>query len=220
MGDAPFDKYTILAPFSAGTSLTVSTELAAKEFEVPTLNTPLRFRYTTYMGESHPAARKVVVEFTSQDLMRSVSLTEPQRLKLTKLLGPRYNPHNDTARMSCERFDHAAQNKRYLGDLIGSLITAAKDSSDMFEDVPRDDRHAKVKRRVPFPEAWLLKGDRVKQLAEARKPKSVGRGRIERDAASQSAIADYMAKMPLGRRDAPWTQQADKEPEMEPVRVR
>lgn len=199
--------------------MTVSPELAAKEFEVPTVSTPLRFRYTTYMGESHPAARKVVVEFTSQDLMRSVSLTEPQRLKLTKLLGPRYNPHNDTARMSCERFDHAAQNKRYLGDLIGSLITTAKDSSDMFEDVPRDDRHAKVKPRVSFPEEWLLKGDRVKQLAEERKPKSAT-PRMQKDVAGQSAIADFMAKMPLGRREGSWTQQAQKEPEMEPVRVR
>lgn len=151
--------------------------------------------------------------------MRSTSLTEPQRLKLTKLLGPRYNPHTDTARMSCERFDHAAQNKRYLGDLVGSLITAAKDPADMFEDVPRDDRHAKVKTRVPFPEAWLLNGERVKQLAEERKPQG-GKPRIERDAASQSAIADYMAKMPLGKREATWAEQAQKEPEMETVRVR
>ncbi len=36
----------------------------AKKFEPPAQNEPLRFRYTTYMGEFHPAERKVVVEFS------------------------------------------------------------------------------------------------------------------------------------------------------------
>jgi hypothetical protein len=83
----------------------------------------LRFRYTTYMGELHPAAKKVVVEFSPADLK---DLTDVQRLKLKKLAGARYNPEKDIIKMSCERFEHQAQNKRYLGDLVKDMITAAK----------------------------------------------------------------------------------------------
>ncbi len=75
------------------------------------------------MGEIHPADRKVVVEFCPKDLK---DLTEAQQLKLMKLAGPRYNPGKDIVRMSCERFEHQAQNKRYLGDLINKMITMAK----------------------------------------------------------------------------------------------
>ena len=83
----------------------------------------LRFRYTTYMGEFHPADRKVVVEFCPNDL---VDLTDVQRMKLKKLAGARYNPEKDIVKMSCERFEHQAQNKRYLGDTVQKLIEAAK----------------------------------------------------------------------------------------------
>jgi small subunit ribosomal protein S35 len=75
------------------------------------------------MGEFHPADRKVVVEFSPNDL---ADLTEAQRLKLMKLAGPRYNPEKGIIKMSCERFEHQAQNKRYLGDLIAKMIAAAK----------------------------------------------------------------------------------------------
>lgn len=78
------------------------------------------------MGEFHPADRKVVVEFAPRDL----PLTEAQQLKLKKLAGPRYNPEKDTIKMSCERFEHQAQNKRYLGDLVEKMIAAAKVRSD------------------------------------------------------------------------------------------
>lgn len=83
----------------------------------------LRFRYTTYMGEFHPADRKVVVEFCPNDL---ADLTELQRMKLKKLAGARYNPEKDIVKMSCEKFEHQAQNKRYLGDTVQKLIAAAK----------------------------------------------------------------------------------------------
>ncbi len=74
------------------------------------------------MGEFHPAEKKVVVEFSPKDL----PLTEAQQLKLKKLLGPRFNPETEVAKMSCEQFEHQAQNKRYLGDLVDSLIKNAK----------------------------------------------------------------------------------------------
>ncbi len=74
------------------------------------------------MGEFHPAERKVVVEFCPKDL----PLSETQQLKLIKLVGTRYHPGKDLVRMSCDMFDHQAQNKRYLGDLLQKLMTEAK----------------------------------------------------------------------------------------------
>jgi small subunit ribosomal protein S35 len=94
----------------------------AKPFEPPSADEPLRFRYTSYMGESHPAESKVVVEFSPRDM----PLDEAQQLKLKKLLGPRWNPGTDVAKISCEQFDHQAQNKRYLGDIVDKLIAEAK----------------------------------------------------------------------------------------------
>ena len=137
----------------------------AKPFSPPPLDHPLRFRYTTYMGETHPAEKKIVLEFCTEDL---TDLTEPQRIKLIKLLGPRYNPETDIVKMSCEMFETQAQNKRYLGDLVDTLMAEAKDSSDMFEDVPLDFRHHKFRRKLGFPEAWKLTDERKKQLEDHR----------------------------------------------------
>ncbi len=75
------------------------------------------------MGEFHPADRKVVVEFSPADL---TVLTPAQQLKLKKLAGVRYNPEKDIVKMSCERFEHQAQNKRYLGDLVDKMIAMAQ----------------------------------------------------------------------------------------------
>lgn len=94
----------------------------AKPFELPTEDQPLRFRYTSYMGEYHPAEKKVVVEFSPEDF----GLTEVQKMKLRKLAGPRYNPEKETIKMSCESFEHQAQNKRYLAELVEKLLTEAK----------------------------------------------------------------------------------------------
>ncbi|KAI6710866.1 hypothetical protein JHW43_006597 [Diplocarpon mali] len=64
----------------------------AKPFQPPTRDMPLRFRYTTYMGEQHPAEKKVVLEFSPADMP---GLTEEQATKLRKLVGVRYNPEKD-----------------------------------------------------------------------------------------------------------------------------
>lgn len=85
----------------------------------------LRFRYTTYMGEHHPAEKKVVVEFSPVDL----DLTPVQADKLRKLAGPRWNPEKDIIKMSSEKFEHQAQNKRYLSDLVDTLVATAKVST-------------------------------------------------------------------------------------------
>lgn len=124
---------------------------------------PLRFRYTTYMGESHPAAKKVVVEFTTKDLAGASSLSEKQRIKLIKLAGVRYNPDKDLVHMSCEKFENPAQNKRYLGDLVNDLIKEAKDAKDMFEDVPLDFRHHKPRNVAAFPDSWKIDSQQAAQ---------------------------------------------------------
>ena len=75
----------------------------AKPFVPPTADMPLRFRYTTYLGEQHPAEKKVVMEFCTADMP---GLTEIQRAKLKKLCGVRYNPETDIVKMSCECLNH------------------------------------------------------------------------------------------------------------------
>src|SRR5277367_5767453 len=95
----------------------------AKEFVPPTQKEILRFRYTNYMGEQHPAEKKVVVEFCPVDMP---DLTDVQRDKLKKLAGSRWNPETDIIKMSCEMFETQAQNKRYLGDLVDTLLQEAR----------------------------------------------------------------------------------------------
>ena len=118
------------------------------------------------MGETHPGAKKIVVEFCTRDLRH---LTEPQRIKLIKLVGSRYNPENDIVKMSSEMFETPAQNKRYLGDLVDTLIEEAKNEKDMFEDVPLDFRHHKFKPKMEFPDAWKLTREKRARLEEDRK---------------------------------------------------
>ena len=74
------------------------------------------------MGEDHPAESKVAVQF----VVANLGLTIPEIHKFIKLAGPRYNPQTKEVKMSCEMFDHQAQNKRYLSDLIDKLVAEAK----------------------------------------------------------------------------------------------
>lgn len=143
--------------------MNLCTELAIP-FQPPTNATPLRFRYTTYLGEQHPAANKVVVEFDPTDLQ----LAPEHKTKLIKLLGPRYNPSTGIAKMSSEAYETQAMNKRYLGDTVATLITEAKDTTDTFADVPADIRHRKVKPKLQFPERWLLTEERKAELEAKR----------------------------------------------------
>ena len=117
------------------------------------------------MGETHPGSKKIVLEFCTRDLR---ALTEPQRIKLIKLVGSRYNPETDIVKMSSEMFETPAQNKRYLGDLVDTLIEEAKDETDTFEDVPLDFRHHKFKPKVEFPDRWKLTKEKREKLEEGR----------------------------------------------------
>ena len=172
----------------------------AKPFELPTPETPLRFRYTSYMGETHPAEPKVVVEFCSGDL----PLEPRQRLKLVKLLGPRYDPQKDLARMSCEKFEHSTQNKRYLLDLVNTLIKEARCESqaeggkDAFEDVPVDFRHVKWKPKLEFPEEWKMTPQRRAELQAAwRKSEQRENELIEEERTTDRLPADATRNRPL-----------------------
>jgi len=152
-------------------------------FQPPTASTPLRFRYTSYMGTAHPASRKIVVEFDPSDL----SLSSASQTKLIKLLGPRYNPLKSTAKLSCESFETQAQNKRYLGDVIADLIKEAKDlTTDSFEDIPLDFRHVKQKPQLKFPREWLLTEDRKNELERKRREAEAR----ERDNAEFGLVVD------------------------------
>ncbi|KAL7793567.1 xylose isomerase [Trichoderma ceciliae] len=141
----------------------------AKPFAPPTEEQVLRWRYTTYMGESHPAEKKVVVQFAPDDL----KLTPVQTEKLKKLAGPRYNPEIELVKISCESFEHQAQNKQYLVNLVNNLIEAAKDPKDTFEDVPLDLRHHKFEPKPRFPKEWRLTDERRKELAEYRQREAI-----------------------------------------------
>ncbi|KAL5118893.1 37S ribosomal protein S24, mitochondrial [Pleosporales sp. CAS-2024a] len=135
-------------------------------WELPLLNpTPFRFRYTSYVNEKHPAANKVVVEFDPSDL----SLAAPCVAKLIKLAGPRFNPSTNMIKLSCEKFDTQTQNKRFLGDTIAGLIKEAQDLTDSFDDVPFDFRHHKVKKKVLFPDEWVMTAERKKYLEDKRR---------------------------------------------------
>lgn len=121
------------------------------------------------MGESHPAEKKVVVQFAPDDLQ----LTAVQTEKLKKLAGPRYNPETELVKMSCESFEHQAQNKQYLVNLVNDLISAAKDPKDTFADVPLDLRHHKIEPKPQFPKEWRLTEERRKELAEHRQQAAI-----------------------------------------------
>ncbi|CAK3739608.1 Hypothetical predicted protein [Lecanosticta acicola] len=138
-----------------------------KEFVPPNEEEmPLRWRYTTYFGEPHPATRKVVVMFKVADIKR---LDDKQALHFKKLCGSRYNPETDTVRMSCDSFEEPAQNKRWLGDRIKLLMRECLSSrSDKFEGVPLDTRHHKKKVIHQFPEEWKITPDRKKALEKKR----------------------------------------------------
>lgn len=169
----------------------------AKPFVPPAKDAPLRFRYTTYMGETHPASNKVVLEFCPFDL--SSQLTPPQRLKLIKFVGVRYNPQNDLVKMSSEMFETQAQNKRYLGDLVDTLIAEAKNEEDMFEDVPVDFRHVKWNNKPRFPEEWKLTAQKRKQLEADRERRLLA----ERERIKDGRQVDGMKLIEAAIRAAP-----------------
>ncbi|KAJ5454532.1 uncharacterized protein N7458_005488 [Penicillium daleae] len=166
----------------------------AKPFTLPPETHILRFRYTTYMGEQHPAEPKVVVEIASRDLTPKY-LTETQRQTFLKLVGPRYNPQTDIVKMSAEQFGSRAQNKRYLADVVNTLIQEAK-KGDSFADIPLDLRHHKPKFRPQFPESWNMTNERRQQLAARRKERLTAQSSRESIVDGNQIVSEAVLALP------------------------
>ncbi|KAF1812188.1 hypothetical protein P152DRAFT_397680 [Eremomyces bilateralis CBS 781.70] len=180
----------------------------ARPFEPPKKTHPLRFRYTTYLGEDHPAARKVVVELDPNDLP---NLSEQQRDKLIKIAGSRYHPGTGIIKMSSEAFGTQAQNKRFLGDTINGLIAEARDGKDTFEDVPFDFRYYTPKPFHEFPKEWIMTPERKQELEQRRIAQLEGFGESRGDAvplldgtsAAEKVEEPVMIRSRLRAREAP-----------------
>lgn len=163
------------------------------------------------MGEQHPAENKVVVELSSKDLVPK-HLTEEQRQTFLKLVGTRYNPDTDIVHMSTEKYVTRAQNKRYLGDLVKTLIKEAK-TGDSFKDVPLDLRYHKSKPQFVFPESWKMTETRQRQLAADREE----RYRAERE---RLTIVDGKQVITDAIRTLPALSQAARAPDEERAAIR
>jgi small subunit ribosomal protein S35 len=119
----------------------------------------VKLRYTTYLGEPHPAESKVVASFKTNDLK---DLTDAQRHKLRLLAGTRYDHEEDVVKISGNAFPEAAQNVNYIGDIIRNLLKESKDGKDTFADIPLRTSHVEARKRRnkslypqhTFPEAW------------------------------------------------------------------
>lgn len=89
----------------------------------------LQFRYTSYLGASHPSAKKVVLRFPVKQLREALKsdprIDDAWEHKFKLLLGPRYNLHTDMVHMSCDSLEYPAQNKKWLSDKIDDLINMA-----------------------------------------------------------------------------------------------
>jgi hypothetical protein len=162
-----------------------------KPFTPPAEDQVLRFRYTTYLGEEHPAEKKVVMEFSPDRL----DLTDVERSKLIKIAGARYNPSTRIVKIACESFETPAQNKRYLGDLVEVLIKEAKDPADTFEDLPFDFRHHRPKPVYTFPDEWKLTPERRAELIATR----TARLEAEKTREADNQLVDGLKMIPGGR---------------------
>lgn len=131
-----------------------------KDFIPPSEDRILQFRFTTFFGEDHPSASKVVMRVD----VRKLGLGEGELLKLKKLAGSRIDHNTQILKMSSERFNDPAQNRKYLSDTLDKLIKEAKDMTDTFEDIPLDTRHSdrKLKHKRPkFPKSWNRPQDKA-----------------------------------------------------------
>ncbi|KAI1439091.1 mitochondrial ribosomal subunit protein-domain-containing protein [Xylaria sp. CBS 124048] len=214
MGHGKFEEYREYREYAriAAWQMPLLSKLATP-FEAPTPEQLLRFRFTSYMGELHPAEKKVVVEFCPEDM----PLSDLEKQKLRKLLGSRLNPETDIAKMSCEQFEHPAQNKRYLGDLVNKLIATATDHTDMFEDVPLDTRHHTFKVKPMFPTEWRMTDERRKFLEETRQELLLLDQKKEKDGTLVDGLERITASIQPPEESVPV--RADKYPELAALRV-
>lgn len=117
---------------------------------------PLKYRFTTYLGEDHPNARKVVLQLKTSEL----GLNKKELHKFRLLSKSRYDHLSDVFKMSSERYPEAAQNAQYLSDVFQKLLKESKDAKEDFSDIPLDTRHTiaknlrKKRHNYVFPDEW------------------------------------------------------------------
>ena len=114
--------------------------------------TPFKYKYTKYLGESHPAESKVSVII---DIKKLNDLNNDSLHKLKLISGPRYNPINETITITSNRFLEPAQNASFISTIINDLINESKKDPQYFNDIPLDTRHIKEKPKPKFPDSWL-----------------------------------------------------------------
>ncbi|KAI8099303.1 mitochondrial ribosomal subunit protein-domain-containing protein [Halteromyces radiatus] len=120
----------------------------AQPFVPPTADQIVQYKTHTYCGEGHPVERKVVLSVKVTDL----KLTPSQRHKLLLLAGPRYHVDTDELIMSSEKFPQVKQNKKYVTDILNTLLKEAKDDKDTFADIPLN--LPQPKKKLVFPKEW------------------------------------------------------------------
>lgn len=125
----------------------------------PKSESPVTYKYTTFLGESHPAERKVVLSFELKDL----NLSSDASHKFKLLAGSRYDHKTDIFLMSSDKFLEPAQNASFLSDVLSDLVAESNNNPTEFADLPLDKRHTvakyakkqrKTKQSLQFPEEW------------------------------------------------------------------
>lgn len=121
---------------------------------------PVIYKYTRFIGESHPGERKVVLQLKLKDL----NLSEPASHKFKLLAGSKYDHQTDIFLMSSDRFLEPAQNASFLSDVLDDLINESNNNPEEYADIPLDKRHTiakyskkqrKNKKFIPFPKEWI-----------------------------------------------------------------
>ncbi|GMM29772.1 mitochondrial 37S ribosomal protein [Martiniozyma asiatica (nom. inval.)] len=117
------------------------------------LNGGVIFKFTQFLGESHPAERKVVMTIN----VNKLDLNDAEKHKLRLIAGARLN-RNDEVVISCDKFAEPAQNKSWLQSVLSDLIKESKSDAKSLAEVPLDKRHLKPKAGkrgfIPFPKEW------------------------------------------------------------------
>lgn len=120
---------------------------------------PIIYKYTRFIGESHPGERKVVLQFKLKDLQ----LNKNAEHKFKLLSGSRYDHKTDIFLMSSDRYLEPAQNASFLSDVLNDLIKESNNKPEEFSEIPLDKRHTvakyskkqrKNKNFIPFPKEW------------------------------------------------------------------
>ncbi|KAH3685638.1 hypothetical protein WICPIJ_003385 [Wickerhamomyces pijperi] len=128
----------------------------------PATNSPLKFKFINYLGESEfKANHKVSLLVKLSDL----GLNEKQQHKFKVLSGTRYNYDTDEIKISLNKHNSSTANAKELSVIFQNLLRESKDLTDDFSDIPLDKRffnkqksneHNKKLARynLKFPEEW------------------------------------------------------------------